>query len=256
MKYSNFFKEIVNETIIFEGGIVNNKDDIGKLTYKGISRVYNTKWEGWKIIDKVIVGKNLQNKDVRKEVNIILGKNEELLQMIIALYYSNFWKKNCDKLVNFNLSSALFDFGVNAGVGRAAKILQEIVGTKSDGAIGPNSLKCINAYIMEKGEMDLILEFTFERIKFYLERVILKPKQITFIYGWCLRVINLFNKFYDLDNMDENYLELSDKYNSVLITNKLRQLKVLSALLNKCKVNYKEKNNIIPLLNSRFLIEK
>ena len=42
----------------------------------------------------------------------------------------------CDDIPS-GLDLCLFDFGVNAGSGRAAKFLQQMIGTTVDGGIGP-----------------------------------------------------------------------------------------------------------------------
>lgn len=45
------FDKAYFRTCKFEGGYANDKNDSGGETYKGISRVHNPKWGGWKIID-------------------------------------------------------------------------------------------------------------------------------------------------------------------------------------------------------------
>ena len=44
-----------------------------------------------------------------------------------------------------------FDFGVNAGPGRAVKYLQTMIGTVADGGIGPNTLAKLKEYVDEHG---------------------------------------------------------------------------------------------------------
>ena len=38
---------------INEGGWVNDPNDIGGETYRGISRKFNPKWNGWSVIDEM-----------------------------------------------------------------------------------------------------------------------------------------------------------------------------------------------------------
>lgn len=47
----NFLKSY-DILIKHEGGYVNDPDDKGGETYKGIARKFNPDWKGWKIIDK------------------------------------------------------------------------------------------------------------------------------------------------------------------------------------------------------------
>ena len=62
-----------------------------------------------------------------------------------------------------NLDYLVFDFAVNAGVGRSAKTLQSVVGTTQDGAIGPETLKAVGRMNVR----DLIEMFSHAKIEFY-----------------------------------------------------------------------------------------
>ena len=55
-----------------------------------------------------------------------------------------------DDLPN-GLDLCVFDFGVNAGPGRAAKYLQTMIGTVADGGIGPNTLAKLKEYVDANG---------------------------------------------------------------------------------------------------------
>ncbi len=45
------FKTAIEATLKAEGGYVNDPDDPGGETYKGIARNRNSKWSGWTHID-------------------------------------------------------------------------------------------------------------------------------------------------------------------------------------------------------------
>ena len=47
------FEDIFNKTMGIEGGYVDDPDDRGGETYKGISRKNHPAWEGWEIIDSM-----------------------------------------------------------------------------------------------------------------------------------------------------------------------------------------------------------
>ena len=78
----------------------------------------------------------------------------------------------------------MFDFGVNAGTGRAAKYLQTLIGTVADGGIGPNTLKALDSYIQTNGVENTIKSYQADRQKFYegLDTF------ATFGKGWTRRV--------------------------------------------------------------------
>jgi lysozyme family protein len=74
----------------------------------------------------------------------------------------------------------LFDFAVNAGPGRSAKLLQHVLGMPEDGLIGPVTLQ--NIEIADK--LDLISRFSSAKINHYEEL----PTFPIFGKGWLARV--------------------------------------------------------------------
>lgn len=138
-----------------EGGYVNDPDDKGGETYKGVARRYNEDWKGWQIIDryKAIIehesdGDKLTSKELQKRMNALLKGNNEIDGLIRDLYKGDYWKPcKCDDLgeVSHRLALYAFDFAVNSGVSRACKELQKCVGVEADGKIGTKSLAAIKA---------------------------------------------------------------------------------------------------------------
>ena len=53
------FDAAYQKTAAHEGGYVNDPDDAGAETYKGISRRFNPSWIGWAKIDEMKV--NVEN---------------------------------------------------------------------------------------------------------------------------------------------------------------------------------------------------
>jgi lysozyme family protein len=74
----------------------------------------------------------------------------------------------------------VFDFAVNAGPGRSAKILQTAVGVPADGAIGPITLAAVNA----QDPVELIEKFSQAKEDFYRSLNTFE----TFGKGWLNRV--------------------------------------------------------------------
>lgn len=146
-----------------EGGYVNHPSDPGGMTNLGVTkRVY----EDW-------VGKEVGESEMRA-----------LTEADVApIYKKNYW----DKIKGDNLPSGLdlcvFDFGVNAGPGRAAKFLQTMIGTVADGGIGPNTLAKLEDYVNEHGVEKAITNYQKER-QFYYEGL---STFETFGRGWTRR---------------------------------------------------------------------
>jgi lysozyme family protein len=96
------------------------------------------------------------------------------------MYKRKYWDAcKCDALPA-GVDYLVFDFAVNAGVGRSAKILQRALGVPEDGAIGPTTLH--NVSVMDRGE--LIARFSEAKEEFYKS---LKTFD-TFGKGWLSRV--------------------------------------------------------------------
>jgi len=65
--------------------------------------------------------------------------------IVTPFYKRKYWDMvHGDELPN-GVDYMAFDFAVNAGVGRAIKLLQQAVGVSQDGAIGPMTLSAIRA---------------------------------------------------------------------------------------------------------------
>lgn len=147
------FRSAVETVLRHEGGYVNNPKDPGGETNFGISkRAYPT----------------LNIRDLTREDAKFI-------------YFSDYWQKmRCDKLP-FGIALVLFDFGVNAGTGRAVKALQRAVGVKTDGVIGDKTLAAIEglntAYVVER--------LCVERVLYYTGLDTFK----TFGRGWIIRSI-------------------------------------------------------------------
>ena len=143
-----------------EGGYVNNPADPGGMTNLGVTKAV---WEEW-------VGHPVDEKIMR----------ELTPERVAPLYKRKYWDAcNCDNLP-LGIDYLVFDFAVNAGVGRSAKTLQTAIGCVPDGAIGPNTMAAIN-----KAEpKSLIDKFSTVKTNFYQS---LKTFSV-FGKGWLRRV--------------------------------------------------------------------
>jgi len=103
---------------------------------------------------------------------------------VAPIYEKNYWGRVKGDDLPSGLDLCVFDFGVNAGTGRAAKYLQTMIGTVADGGIGPNTLKAVAAYVEENGLQTTIENYQANRQRYYEK---LKTFE-TFGRGWTRRV--------------------------------------------------------------------
>jgi lysozyme family protein len=130
-----------------EGGLANNKNDKGGLTYKGIAYNYWKTWGGW---SKVQAEMKKFNNNV-KLANAELAKDADLDHLVSMFYMANFWNVlRLSDVHDQQVANNIYDFGVNAGTGRAAHFAQDSCialgkNIKSDGGIGNLTIAAINS---------------------------------------------------------------------------------------------------------------
>ena len=136
------------ETILHhEGGYVNHPDDPGGETNLGVTKKVYLNW--------------------CEDQNITVKAMTDLLVEDVApIYKKNYWDRVKGDQLPSGLDLCVFDFGVNAGTGRAAKYLQTMIGTVADGGIGPNTLKALNEYIETNGLEKTITDYQANRQKY------------------------------------------------------------------------------------------
>ena len=149
------------ETILHhEGGYVNHPKDPGGETNLGVTkRVYQEH------------GGTKDMKDL-------------LVEDVAPIYKKGYWDKMKGDDLPSGLDLCVFDFGVNAGPGRAAKFLQQMIGTTVDGGIGPNTLAKVEEYVRENGEHEAVKKYQEMRQKYYEQL----STFATFGKGWTRRV--------------------------------------------------------------------
>jgi lysozyme family protein len=147
-----------------EGGFVDNPNDHGGRTNKGVTqRVFNA----WR------TSQGAAQQDV-KQIN-----DEE----VASIYFNNYWlTAKCDALRR-KLDLAVFDTAVNSGPNRAIKILQEAVGSEPDGSFGPNTKAACDS--CDIGEAMIKYCDIREGI---LKTLAKSPGQQQFLKGWLNRL--------------------------------------------------------------------
>jgi len=154
------FPAALNALLKHEGGYVNHPSDPGGMTNLGVTKRV---WEEW-------VGHEVDEKQMRA-----------LTPALVApLYKKKYWDKVCGDELPTGLDLAVFDLAVNSGPGRAAKMLQKVLGVPQDGAIGPQTLlKAVNV-----DSSKLVADYNAERLAFLMAL----PTWDTFGKGWGRRV--------------------------------------------------------------------
>jgi lysozyme family protein len=89
-----------------------------------------------------------------------------------------------DWLIVNDVAYQLVDMAVNAGVYRATKLAQAIVGVEVDGIFGEKTLDAVNKY----DSANFLRKYKLARIEYYLSLCRSKKKNRKFLYSWLTRV--------------------------------------------------------------------
>ena len=158
MSAANFSK-CLDMLLHHEGGFVNHPDDPGGMTNLGVTKAVYEKY----------IKRHATEDEMRALTKIDVS----------PIYRSNYWDRgHCDDLPS-GVDWSVFDWGVNSGMGRAAKALQRVVGATADGAIGPMTVKATHAMKPH----DVIVKMHAVRQEFYESLSTFK----TFGRGWSRR---------------------------------------------------------------------
>ena len=106
----------------WEGGYVNNPNDPGGATNKGVTQ---TVYDAWR----------------RKQGSQPRGVKQITDAEVQAIYDTGYWLPPRCNVLQQPLDLVQFDTAVNMGPGRAVRFLQQAVGCAVDGGFGPNTLK-------------------------------------------------------------------------------------------------------------------
>ncbi len=161
--------KIVPFILKWEGGFVNDPDDLGGATNKGITiGTYTTyrKQKGYKA-PTVTELKNISD--------------AEWLDILKTLYWDK-WK--ADDIENQSIANILVDW-VWASGGYGIKLPQKLLNVSIDGIVGTKTLAAVNDYPDQKELFDKIKQ---ERIDFVERIVKSRPANRKFRNGWLNRI--------------------------------------------------------------------
>lgn len=115
------FDQALAAVLVHEGGYVNDPQDPGGATNKGVTQAVYDDWRH---------GQGAAPRSVRQ-----LEPAE-----VQAIYRHLYWDRIKGDDLPSGVDYATFDFAVNSGVSRAARFLQTAAGVASDGIIGPATI--------------------------------------------------------------------------------------------------------------------
>lgn len=166
----------VNKLVPFilkwEGGFVNDPDDLGGATNKGVTFATYKEY--------------CKNKG-RKEPTIEDLKNisvEDWTDIMKGSYWDR-WK--ADQIKNQSVANILVDWVWMSGV-HGIKKPQAVLGVKADGLVGPNTINALNSYPSQRELFDRIKQARYDFIDDICKS---RPANEKFRKGWCNRLEGL-----------------------------------------------------------------
>ena len=124
------FVNALKHVLVHEGGYVDHPRDPGGATNKGVTLA----------VFQRFYGRAMTKDDLKGITDLQLEE----------IYKAGYWDKcRCDDLPN-GVDYVVFDQAVNSGPGRSAKWLQSAVGSKADGAIGPQTLAAMQGVAVDQ----------------------------------------------------------------------------------------------------------
>lgn len=159
-------EQLVPKLLRWEGGFVNDPDDAGGATNKGVTLATFRKFYG-------------ESATVAQLKRI---SDEQWLHIFKVGYWNKF---KADDINDQSLANLCVDWLYNSGI-VAIKRVQKIVGVVDDGIVGPKTIAAINAREPEP----LFYQIRAARIAFVETIVRNKSSQRKFLQGWMNRILS------------------------------------------------------------------
>ena len=155
-------------TLEYEGGFVDDPDDPGGRTNKGITQKTYDAW---------------QDSAGRPKADVFHITDAE----VGAIYHQRYWVDGKCEPLPWPVSMVHFDACVNHGLKNAAKLLQRAAGVTDDGAIGPMTLQAVG----NRPALRLAERTLWARLDFYEAITDRRGTLRKFLRGWLKRVLKL-----------------------------------------------------------------
>lgn len=165
--------KLVPYILKFEGGFVNDPDDLGGETCKGITfKTYKLYRQRKKLPTPTI-----------EDLKII--SDEEFTSILKEMYWD---ACKADFIESQSVANAIVDWAWNSGTTTAVKEIQKVLGVKSDGVIGNITLSAINSH----SPLPLFGLIQQTR-KDYIDRICkARPANEKYRKGWMNRINSLY----------------------------------------------------------------
>lgn len=165
--------KLVPYILKFEGGFVNDPDDLGGETCKGITfKTYKLYRQRKKLPTPTI-------EDLKRI------SDEEFTSILKEMYWD---ACKADFIESQSVANAIVDWAWNSGTATAVKEIQKVLGVKSDGVIGNITLSAINSH----SPLPLFGLIQQTR-KDYIDRICkARPVNQKYRKGWMNRINSLY----------------------------------------------------------------
>lgn len=163
------FNTSVQYTLLNEGSTyTNNPADSGGPTKYGITLTDLGRWYA------------MHGRSVPNALDVKGLSQAEAIQIYQAFYWV---PTGVEPITNQVVATAIFDMGVNLGIGKSVQIAQVAAGVKVDGKFGPMSIAAINVLVPEQ----FLAKFIIQVQVHYIEVVLANPARLVFLKGWLTR---------------------------------------------------------------------
>lgn len=164
--------KLVPHILKFEGGFVNDPDDLGGATNKGVT------FKTYKLY------RNRKGLPIPSVGDLKRLSNDEFTDILKTM----FWDAcKADIIVSQSVANAIVDWAWHSGTSTAAKEIQRVLGVKADGIIGNITLSAINS----QSPLPLFGKIKAARVK-YIERICKsRPGNQKYYRGWMNRINDL-----------------------------------------------------------------
>lgn len=168
--------KLVPHIIKFEGGFVNDPDDLGGATNRGVCyRTY-----------KLYCSRKKRPVPTIEDLKNI--SDEEFSDILKSMYWD---ACRADKIESQSVANAIVDWAWNSGTVTASKEVQKVLGVTADGIIGNITLAAINS----RSPLPLFGAIKQARLAYIDKICVSRPANRKFMKGWFRRVESL--KFED-----------------------------------------------------------
>lgn len=164
--------KLVPHILKWEGGFVNDPDDLGGATNKGVT---------FKTYKFYRMRRGLPVPTIADLKNL---SDEEFTDILKTLFWG---QCKADYIESQSVANALVDWAWNSGTITAIKEVQKVLGVKADGIVGNITLSAINS----ESPLPLFGKIKAARVK-YIERICKsRPGNQKYYRGWMNRINDL-----------------------------------------------------------------